>query len=208
MDRIGCCFQVLGGQCVDKKKGVRDLRADHQGEMVHMFSMIVGRSRTPAPELSHQGKVSSLDKVPEIDFLPSLNDVEQCKSNLVKIISCKITQHIAGLTCVSKIVPKHILHKYSWEMSCKSEVFALDALMKNECKHKDMVDIMLAYQNYLGEEYNETHRVACGRDYVTCERQRGAKLSRVCGATVRERLNLLEPMSEDWHCLVVVLAVS
>ena len=38
-------------------------------------------------------------------------------------------------------------------MSKKSEVAVLDVLMKNEVKHKDMLDIMNAYQGYLGEDY-------------------------------------------------------
>lgn len=201
----GLVFKFWGDN-VDKMMGVRDPRADHRGEMVHMFSMIVGLSRTPAPELSHQGRVSSLDELPSEDFLPTLSDIKACKINLVDIISRKITHHISGLTCFSKIVPKHILHRYSQEMACKSEVFALDALMKNECVHRDMVDILQAYDEYLGEGY--TRRVVSGGDYLTCERQRGAQLSTVCGATASERLALLEPVNEDWHCLMTFLTVS
>lgn len=159
----GSVFKFWGDN-VDKMMGVRDPRADHRGGMVHMFSMIVGLSRTPAPELSHQGRVSSLDQVPSEDFLPTLSDIK---------------------ACFSKVVPKHILHRYSQEMARKSEVFALDAL---------------------GEGY--TRRVVSGGDYLTCERQRGAQLSTVCGATVSERLALLEPVNEDWHCLLTFLTVS
>ena len=124
---------------------MRDQRADNQGRMVNMFSMIVGRSRTLAPELSYKGHVSSLDEVSPDDFFPTLSDIQICKSALVKIVSRKITQHLTGLTHFSKIVPKHILHRYSREMACKSEVFALNAVMKNECVHKDMVDILKTY---------------------------------------------------------------
>jgi len=196
------------GDNVDTQMNVRDLRADNQGGMMHNFSMIVGRSRTPAPELSHKGHISSLDEVTPSDFLPTIIDLQLCKSALVKIISRKITKHITGLTRFSKIVPKHILHKYSREMARKSEVFALDIMKKNECLHIDMVDILKAYQAYLGEGYDESRRVVSGGDYLTCERQRGAQLSTVCGATVSERLGVLEPVNEDWHCLVTFLNVS
>lgn len=30
----------------------------------------------------------------------------------------------------------------------------------------------------------------------------------MCGNTPRERLEILEPVSEDWHCLVTLLEVS
>ena len=42
-----------------------------------------------------------------------------------------------------------ILHKYSGEMSTKSEVLVVDVLMKNEAKHCDMIEIMERIQVYL-----------------------------------------------------------
>ena len=63
-----------------------------------MFSLIAGRSRAPAPELSHCGAVSSM--------------------NLVKIVSRKLTRHISGLVRFAKVVglppplPVGLLHLY------------------------------------------------------------------------------------------------
>ena len=51
------------------------------------------------------------------------------------------------------MVPKHILHQYSAEMSKKSDVVVLAVLMKNEAKNKDMLGIMKTLQDYLGENY-------------------------------------------------------
>ena len=42
------------GDNVDKKQRVRDHRSDRQDKMLHAFSIMVGRCRTPAPELSEQ----------------------------------------------------------------------------------------------------------------------------------------------------------
>ena len=39
-------------------------------------------------------------------------------------------------------------------MASKSNTFALDALMKNECEHRDMVDILQAYHDYLGDGFD------------------------------------------------------
>lgn len=115
--------------------------------------------------------------------------------------------YITGLVPLSKVVPQHILHRYSREMSQKSEVYALDVLMKNEAKHSDMVDIMRTFQGYLGDNYNEEKRVVCGGDQLTCERQVGAQRLTRCADSVAERLELLEPVSEDWHFLVALLRV-
>ena len=74
---------------VDKQRRARDLRSDNtSGEMMHMVSLLAGRSRTPAPHLPHDGgNLSVLDSEPVESFLPDANDVSAVKSNLVHIIS-------------------------------------------------------------------------------------------------------------------------
>ena len=163
------------GDNLDKQQHVRDLRSDNQGEMLHMFSMIVGRSRTPAPELPFTGQIAQLkDALPAL-FKPSVADVAVVKDNLVILVARTLTEYIPSLAAFSKVVPKHILHRYSAEMSKKSEVAVLDVLMKNEAKHKDMLDIMNAYQGYLGEDYPDDRPVVSGGDLLTCEREVGAQ---------------------------------
>ncbi len=196
------------GDNVDKQRRVRDLRSDHKGEMLHMFSLLVGRSRTPAPLLPHTGVLSKLSEVPVDFFLPTSADIVKVKANLVVIVSRVLTQYIHGLAPFSKAVTKHILHQYSDEMSQKSEVYVLDVLMKNEASHKDVIDILKTCQGYLGEDYPEMRRVLSGGDHLTCEREIGAQKNMMCGNTKQERLELLEPVVEDWHCLVCLLRVS
>ena len=102
---------------------------------------------------------------------------------------------------------QHIRHKYSKEMSKKSEVVVMNVLMKDETKHSDMISIMELMQTYLGTEYNDERRVLSDGDLFTCERQQGSQRHMMCGDTPRERLQLLEPVNEDWHCLVTILEV-
>ena len=80
--------------------------------------------------------------------------------------------------------------------------------MKNEAKHKDMLDIMNTLQDYLGENYPDDRPVLSGGDQLTSERQVGAQRHMMCGNTVKERLELLRPVTEDWHCLVAIIGVS
>jgi len=93
-------------------------------------------------------------------------------------------------------------------MSRKSEVVVLDILMKNETKHKDMLDIMHTFQDYLGNDYPEDRPVLSGGDQLTVEREVGAQRHMMCGNTIRERLQLLKPDPADWHFLVTMIAVS
>lgn len=193
---------------MDKKRRVRDIRSDNQGTLLHMYSILVGRSRLPPEELSCTGQVSPLSSIAANKFLPNSDDITAIRRNLVMIVSRMITEYIDGLSVLSKAIPKHIEHKYSSEMAKKSDVVVLDVLMKNEASRSDMIDIMHTMQKYLGEEYPCEQRVLSGGDQLTCERQVGAQRHVMDGDTIRDRLGLLEPVTEDWHCLVCLLSVS
>ena len=65
--------------------------------MVHMSSVHVGKSRTPATSLSHSGQLSAAPRLPPSTFLPTRDDVDRVKVNLVVIVSRVLTQYISGL---------------------------------------------------------------------------------------------------------------
>ena len=67
---------------------------------------------------------------------------------------------------------------------------------------------METLQGYLGENYPDDHCVLSGGDLMTCERELGAQNHVMCENTRKERLGLLEPVVEDWHCLVTFITVS
>ena len=169
-----CVVFKFWGDNLDKQRHVRDFWSNNQGEMLHMFSVIVGRSRTPAPEFPFTGQIAQLKDATPTHFKPCVADIATVKNNLVILVAHTITEHIPSLTVFSKVVTKHILHQYSVPMSKKSDVAVLDVLMKNEAKHKDMLDIMNTLQCYLGEDYPDVKPVLSGGDQLTCERQVGA----------------------------------
>ena len=152
-----------------------------------------------APQLSHFGHLST---VTPAMILPTSEDITAVKSVLVSRV---LTQYISGLAPFSKAISKHITHKYTTELSKKSEVVVLGVLMKNEVVHTDMISIMNSMQEYLGEDNG---RILSGGDLLTCERQVGAQKYMMCGNTPKVRLQVLQPVVEDWHCLVSLLSVS
>lgn len=203
----GATIKFIGDN-VDQKKGVRDPRSDHSGEMLHMYSILVSKSRLPSVDLDRSGRVAQVSTLPWSSFVPSSCDVEHVKRNLVVLVSRLLTQYFKDLAPLSKSVPQHIQHQFTHEMSQKSEVAVVDVLMKNEARHSDMVDIMRTMQGYLGDQYPAENRIASGGDQLTCERQTGSQRHLMDGDTPRDRLQLLEPQCEDWHCLVIMLSVS
>ena len=173
-----------------------------------MYSILAGKSRTPGSQLSHIGHVSNVSDVTPDMILPTAEDITAVKSNLVVLVSRVLTQYLSGLAPFSKAIAKHITHKYTAEMSKKSEVVVMDVLMKNETVHADMIDIMKTMLGYLGEDYDDSRSVVSGGDLLTCERQQGAQKHMMCGNTPKERLEVLKPVTEDWHSVVNLLGVS
>lgn len=137
----GVTFKFIGDN-VDKKRGVRDARSDHSGQMIHMYSTLVARSRLPTLDLRETGQTADLCTIPWKTFLPSSKDIEHVKRNMVVLVSRLLTKYIKDLLPLSRSVPQHISHQYTEEMSRRSEVAVLDILMKNEACHSDMVHIM------------------------------------------------------------------
>ena len=165
----GIKFKFVGDN-VDKKKGVRDKRADCRGEMMHMYSIIAVCSRVPS-SLVQSSPRFGLESICSSMVLPTVNDVCQIQKNLVVLVSRILCHYIKCLLSFSSALPSHIPHEYSQLMAQKSESVVLDVIAKNEAKHSDMIDIMKVLQGYLGKKFPPAKKVLSGGDQLTCERQ-------------------------------------
>lgn len=198
--REGIEFKFVGDN-VGKKKGVRDIREDNHGELKHMYSMIVVQSHVTSTSVESSPHYNR-ESLPSIAVLP---DVRCIQKNLVVLVSRILCRYIKCLSSFSSAVLAHIPHAHSNVMSHKSETVVLDVLAKNEAKHSDTLDIMKTQQGYLGEAFPACHK---GGDQLTCERQVCARRHMMDGNTPHDWLTVLEPVTEDWHCLMCFLCVS
>ena len=71
-----------------------------------------------------------------------------------------------------------------------------------------MIDIMKFMQDCLGEDFLEDGRVLSMGDLVTFDRQIGSQRHLMDGNTPRERIQLLELQSADWHFQMCILCIS
>ena len=186
---------------------MRDIRGDFHGEMKHMNSMIVVRSRVASRQIE-PGPHFNLESLRPNMVLPTIDDVHQIKKNLIVLVSRILCRYINCLSSFSGAVLSHIPHAHSDLMASKSETLVLDVVAKNEAHHSDMLDIMKMLQGYLGEGFPSDRQVLSGGDQLTCERQVCARRHMMDGNNPRDRLALLEPVCEDWHCLMCFLGVS
>ena len=195
------------GDNVEKHKEVRDIRSNHHKSLVHMYSLLVVRPRAVDPSLSTTGSTSKLLNLEASAFLPTVDEIEKIKMNLTLLVGRILCAYIKSLKPLAGVIPNHIPHDYSDTMAKKSDTFCLDVLTKNEAKHADMVEIMQSMQGYLGEDFPIDKKVISGGDQLTCERQSCAQRHLMDGDTPRDRFQLVEPVSEDWHALMCFLKV-
>ena len=188
-------------------KGVRDIRSDHHGMLIHMYSILALRTRVPTSSLAMTGTTGDLKSTKANSFLPNKDDVHKVKMNLTVLVSDILCTYIKCLQPLAKYAPQHIPQKYYSQMSEVSETCFLDVLLKNEASHTDMIDIMVAMQGYIGDQEGKA-RVLSGGDQLTCEWQADAQHHVMDANTQEERLQLLEPVCEEWHALMCFMKVS
>ena len=191
---------------VAKLKGVRNITSQHQSHLCHMYSLLVVKNRISPPPLLSVCCQRSLRHIKAVSLLPTAADIASIKLNLTILLCRFMCSYIKGLQKFADLIPKHIYHTHSDLMAEKSEVAVIDVLHKNEACHVDMLDIMKAQQSYLGNDFND--RVLSGGDQLTCERQRCAQLHVMDSDTKADRLELLEPVVEDWHAFMIFLEVK
>lgn len=124
--RDGVIFKFWGDN-VDKKNQVCDVRSDNQGKMVHMYSLLAGRSRIPGTGLSCTGQVAELSSMLPTSFQEDVC----CMKKKLLFLSVEFSPNTWMV----------YLCLHTAEMSKKSEVVVLDVL-KNKAKLSDMIDIM------------------------------------------------------------------
>ncbi len=199
-------FVKFVGDNVDKQVSVRDIRSDHHGRLMHMFSIFAVKARVspPFPVSGFSRPTLCTDTVER--FLPTKEDIIVIQGDLEVLVSRILCDYIEGFQELKRLVTKHIPHTYSEEMAAKSEVVVLDVLHNNEIVSSEMVEIMRAMASYLGSDYK--HTALTGGDHLTCEREQCAKRHVQCSNSPGGRIDNLEPCIEDRHCVMNFMIVS
>ena len=107
------------GDNVDKNKGVRDVRSDHQGKMHNMFSLLAVKGRVSVPD-EVDTEAGDLKSFSPSSFLPSKDDTVAITRNLKVLVARILCEYIRCLSPLSNQVPAHITHEHSEDMAKKS----------------------------------------------------------------------------------------
>ena len=159
---------------MEKMKSVRDIRSDHHGKLHHMYSMVAVKARVTPPPFSTPFVRPNLIALPSHTFLPTQSDISKLELHLSILVSRILCDHMPPFLHLSKLIPKHIYHTHSNEMSQPSEAVVIDVLHRNEAKNDDMLIIMKTMQSYMSVGNHKGPILLSGGDQLTCERPRAA----------------------------------
>ena len=118
------------GDNMERKRGVKDIRSDHHGEVKHMYSMLAVKARVKPPSPVPHFVPPDISSHKVCHFLPTASDLSAITSNLVVLVSRDLCKYIKVLKRHNHSLVRHIPHTHSSEMATKSVVAVLDVLHK------------------------------------------------------------------------------
>ena len=117
-------FKIVGDN-VDKTVKPRDMRSDRQARSLHYFHLYAVRDRIDASHLSEEPRLVEPD-APVEELLPTVEDEHMMLANFEVLIGRTLVQHMPFFyRGFSDVVVQHIPHRFSEEMSQKSDVVSL-----------------------------------------------------------------------------------
>jgi hypothetical protein len=111
---------------IDKNVKPRDMRIDSQTKSLHYVQLYGVKDRVDFSSLSNIPKAGEMCLY---DILPSTEDYQKLKENLSILVARTMTDNLSFFSKDFKsLVPRHVPHQYSREMSAKSEVVSCNYL--------------------------------------------------------------------------------
>ncbi len=98
------------------------MRVDHQSQSLHYFNVYAVQDRVDLSHLSNESRIIDPDEVDFSKFVPLAEDYEAITDNFIVLISGILVKYLPHFSKYAPVVPKAIQHKYSKEMSKKSNV--------------------------------------------------------------------------------------
>ena len=117
------CY-ILQGDNYDTTVHARDMRMDNQNKSLHYFNTYAVKDRPDFYMLDSDHSATSKDirSAPISTFLPTMEDCKKVQDNYVVLVARVLVDHLTFLHSLKKCVPCHVEHKYSSEISKKSEI--------------------------------------------------------------------------------------
>ena len=199
---------ILVGDNVDKNVRPRFMRVDRQVQSIHAWHQYASLNRFDMDSVTASQNLRDIKACSVIDFLPSVADTASLRSKYIVLVSRVLVDKLQFLRKYADVVPKHIVHPLTTEMSSKSTVVPLGVIPKNENKNEELISLLEIVQEYIPRtQEGDPQMCVIAGDQLTSERIYNAQLIRSASETSEMRLDCFLPIHSDWHTQVVYLQV-
>lgn len=99
----------------------RDMTMASQNRDIHWVNHVMIENRVSGNHLSSEGRKADIHDIPNIQFLPCIVEQRQQRFDYVVLVSRILLDYFDAFAEFKDVCVKHIQHKYSKEMSVKSD---------------------------------------------------------------------------------------
>ena len=113
---------------------VKNMSVDHRNKQHNWFASIM--------------PLADIQNFSNENYLVTSGEIKKLQSDFKVLVGRIFLEFLKQpqFAAVKKLVPQHILHRYTKEMSSKSEGFPLPIQFKGEKKYADVVDILASHE--------------------------------------------------------------
>ena len=118
----GACDYGLNGDNLDWLRRPSIYSKDKDTESVHWFNLLAYDNRVADWILNNEEPIRDIMELPNSSFLPSPEEHTRLKKDFVVLALRILTKHCKFFNQFSHMVPSHIPHQHSKEMSQQSQI--------------------------------------------------------------------------------------
>lgn len=176
----------------------------------HWICQYLTFDRISTAELDNTQPLGSLKDQDVTIYLLNQEEQNQIREEYIVLVARILCQFIPWLKPFQNVVPRHIEHEWSEEMSKKSVIIPLPVKPYDQKKHSEVIQYLDTVQSFTKEISNEGEplmQLPLGGDLLGRERVTGAKKLRSGCDEREERFDNIIEVAEYWHAKQSLLSV-
>ena len=124
------CDYGLNGDNLDWLRRPSIYSRDRDTESVHWFNLLAYDNRVVDWNLNDEEPIRNIMELPNSSFLPSPEDHAKLKKDFVILVLRILAKNCKYFRQFDSVIPSHIPHQYSTNMSRQSQIVGLYPLLK------------------------------------------------------------------------------
>ena len=126
-------------------------RKDRGNTDLHLFATNFIVNRLSFQHLPNTNPKQDIKKIPLSTYSLNWREWDTYRTTCKVIIGRILIQFLPCLTFLKDVIPTHIMHQYSEEMSKKSSIISMPIIDANEQNYEDCVKILRTYERWIGK---------------------------------------------------------